>query len=94
MRRKIRRLNGRQIVSGFIRIGIAAAVMAAVCYPIYRLLFAVMGPRGFINQAVECLVPVAVGGATFFMIANLLGVEELNKLLNIFKKRFGRGKPA
>ena len=92
MRRKIRRLNGRQIVSGFIRIGIASLVMVAVCYPIYRVLFALLGPRGFINQAIAALVPVAIGGATFFMIANLLGVEELNKFLNLLKRRFGRAK--
>ena len=88
MRRKIGRLNGREILSGFARIAIAALVMSAVCYPIYRALFSALGPRGLVNQAVGALVPVVVGGIVFLLVAKLLGVKELNKLFEVFKRRF------
>jgi putative peptidoglycan lipid II flippase len=89
MRRKIGRLNGREILSGFVRIAAAALIMAAVCYPIYRVLFSALGPRGFVNQAIGALVPVAIGGIVFVLAAKLLGVKELNKLFDIFKRKFG-----
>jgi putative peptidoglycan lipid II flippase len=90
MRRKIHRLNGREILSGFARIAIAAVVMAAVCYPLYQYLFSVFGPRGLLNQSIEALVPIAVGGGVFLIVAKLLGVKELEKLYEIFKRRLGR----
>jgi putative peptidoglycan lipid II flippase len=92
MRRKIGRLNGREIMSGFFRIAIAALVMSAVCYPVYRLLFNALGARGFLNQAVGALVPVAVGGLVFVIAAKLLGIKELDKLFDVLKRKVGRRK--
>lgn len=90
MRRKIGRLNGREVLSGFVRIAIAAMVMSAVCYPVYRVLFNALGPRGLINQAVGALVPVAVGGVVFLLVAKMLGVKELEKLYEVFRRKFAR----
>jgi putative peptidoglycan lipid II flippase len=90
MRRKIQRLNGREVLSGFVRIAIASLVMAAVCYPIYRVLFNALGPNGFVNQAIGALVPVAAGGIVFLATAKLLGVRELEKLYSIFRRKLGK----
>ena len=91
MKRKIKRLNGREILSGFLRIAIAAMVMSAVCYPIYLFLFNALGPRGLINQAIEALVPIAAGGAAFLIAAKLLGVKELEKLYTVLQRKLKRG---
>jgi putative peptidoglycan lipid II flippase len=90
MRRRIKRLNGREILSGFTKIAIAALVMSAVCFAIYRVLFNALGPYGFMNQAIAALVPVAVGGVVFLLAAKLLGVRELEKLYGIFRRKLKR----
>jgi hypothetical protein len=66
--------------------------MSAVCYPVYRLLFNALGARGFLNQAVGALVPVAVGGLVFVIAAKLLGIKELDKLFDVLKRKVGRRK--
>lgn len=87
MKRKIKRLNGREIVSGFLRIAVASLVMSAVCYFSYRLLFGAFGPRGFVNEAIEALAPIVLGGFTFLVIAKLLGVTELEKLYTAVSRK-------
>jgi putative peptidoglycan lipid II flippase len=92
MKKRIGRLNGREIFSSFIRIAAASAVMSAVCYVSYQLLLHYFGMGRLWAKAVEALVPVAAGGLTFFMAAKLLGVSELEKLFNMFARRLGMGR--
>ncbi|MBK8303997.1 MAG: murein biosynthesis integral membrane protein MurJ [Chloracidobacterium sp.] len=43
MRRRIKRLNGREIIASFTKIAIASAVLSAVCYATYHFIFGRFG---------------------------------------------------
>jgi putative peptidoglycan lipid II flippase len=90
MRKKIGRLNGREILSSFIRIAIASAIMSVVCYFSYNLLLNQLGLESFTAKLIEAFVPIILGGITFAVAAKLLKIDELEKvyagLLRKFKK--------
>lgn len=90
MRRRIRRLEGRRIFSSFVRITAASAALSAASYFSYVLLVRLLGARGFVPRLIETFVPIAVGGAVFFVAARLLRVEELNQAVNALAGRFVR----
>ncbi|MBK9215287.1 MAG: murein biosynthesis integral membrane protein MurJ [Chloracidobacterium sp.] len=67
MRRKIKRLNGRDLISAFVRIVIASAAMSAVAYTSYRLLAGYLGAKAFSTRLIEVFVPIALAGVTFLI---------------------------
>ncbi|MFN6962781.1 MAG: murein biosynthesis integral membrane protein MurJ [Pyrinomonadaceae bacterium] len=91
MKRKIARLNGREIASSFFRIAGASAVMAVVCYAAYHLLLAAfIGRTTLPFKLIEALVPIALGGVTFLLAAKILGVSELEKLFSGLRRKLAR----
>ncbi len=90
MRKKIKRLNGREIISAFMRIAAASAVMSAVCWFSYHFLHSQFGGKGLIFKAIECFVPIALGGITFLILAKLLRISEIDKIYNAFARKLGR----
>jgi putative peptidoglycan lipid II flippase len=90
LRRKIKRLEGRRIVSSFIRIAIASAALSAACYFSYVWLVGSLGERGFAARVIETFVPIAIGGVVFFVAARLLKVKELDGAVQALLGRFRR----
>jgi putative peptidoglycan lipid II flippase len=90
LRRKIKRLEGRRIVSSFIRIAIASAALSVVSYFTYVWLVRMLGERGFAARVIETFVPIAIGGVVFFIAARLLKVKELDGAVNALLGRFRR----
>lgn len=89
MRKRIQRLNGREIFSSFARIAAASLVMSAVCYFSYHFLNNFFAVRTLVAKIIEAFVPIILGGVTFVVAAKLLGVSELEKLFNTFSRRLG-----
>ena len=87
MRRKIEGINGGEIIRSFLKIAVAAAIMAAVCYAVYYFLHNQFAARSFIFKLIETLVPIALGGSVFFVAAKLLRVGEIDKLYNAFARK-------
>ena len=87
MKRRIERLNGRQILTAFIKIAAASVIMSAVCYAAYYFLHQQFGGQGFIFKLIEALIPIALGGAVFAAAAKILGVKELNQLFSALKRK-------
>jgi putative peptidoglycan lipid II flippase len=87
MRRRIKRLNGRDVLSSFVRIAIASTAMSAVCYFSYRLLLDRLATGSLLVKLIEVFVPIAVGGLIFLVVAKLLGITELNKLYASVKRK-------
>jgi putative peptidoglycan lipid II flippase len=90
MRKRIGRIDGREIITAFAKIAIASAVMSAVCYFSYHFLAQRLGIDGFSIKIVEAFVPIALGGIIFFLMAKILRVNEINKVYNAFARKLGR----
>lgn len=90
MRRKIGRLNGRDIISSLVRIVLASAAMSAAAYGTYYLLKGYFGTASLRVQMVEAFVPMAVAGVVFLISAKLLRIGELEHLYGTLKRRFAR----
>ncbi len=90
MRKRIGRIDGKEIISAFIRIAIASAVMSVVCYFSYHFLFNQFGAKGFVYKIIEAFVPIALGGVTFVLMAKIMRVNEVDKLYNSLARKFGR----
>jgi putative peptidoglycan lipid II flippase len=88
MRSRINGLNGRNILSGFLKIALASAVMSAVCYFSFRYLDSMFPTRTFSVKLIEVFVPIVLGGVSFVIMAKLLRVTELEKLYNALARKF------
>ncbi len=88
MRRRIERLNGRDIASSFLKIMVSSITMSVVCYVSYRYLAGLFAGRTFLARLIEALVPVAIGGVTFLLMAKLLRISEIDRLYANIKRRF------
>lgn len=91
MRRKIERIQARKIITSFVKIAISAAIMSAVCYFSYQYLTNYFDEKRFVIKLIETFIPIGIGGIIFLICAKLLGVSELNQLIDIFKKKFKKG---
>lgn len=92
MRKRINGINGREILSSFIRIAIASAIMSAVCWFSYQFLNRYFGGVGLFHRMLETFIPIGLGGITFLISAKLLKVEEVTKVYNAFSRKLGIGK--
>jgi putative peptidoglycan lipid II flippase len=90
MRRRIQRLNGRDIFSSLVRIIVASAVMSAVAYVSYYLLTNYLGDKHLLNRLIEAFVPIGLAGVTFVIAAKLLRIEELEKIYRGLARKLGR----
>jgi putative peptidoglycan lipid II flippase len=90
LRRKIKRLEGRRIMSSFLRISIASAGLSGAAYLTYAWLARELGTHGFVNRIVETFVPIGIGCVVFFFIARLLRVRELDQAVQTVLGRFNR----
>lgn len=90
LRGRIKRLNGRAILSSFVKIAIASAVLSVVCYAAYRFLLGRYGSDGLLLRIVEAFVPIALGGIAFVIVVKLLRVHELEQLVGTLKRKFAR----
>jgi len=90
MRKRIAGLNGREIISAFLKIAVSSAVMSAICYFSYYFLTNFFGAKTLSVKLVEVFVPIALGGIAFVVVAKILRVGEIDKLFNTFKRKLGR----
>lgn len=94
MRRKIKRLEGRRILSSLLRISLASLALSVTSYFTYTFLVQRLGDQGFRNIAIETFVPIATGGLVFLLAAKLLRVRELNQAIEAVTGRFRRRRAA
>lgn len=89
MRKRISRIDGGEIIASFLKIAVASIVMSVVCYFSYHFLANQFVAKTLIAKFVEALVPIALGGITFILMAKVLHVEEVSKLYNSFARKIG-----
>ena len=90
MRRKIKRLNGRNILMSFTKLAIASAVLSVVSYGAYHFLLNRFGITSFAIRLAEAFVPIALGGLAFVITAKLLRVAELEQAFGMLRRKLGR----
>ncbi len=90
MRRRISRLNGREIMAALGKIVIASAVMSAAAYGAYYLIRDIFIEVTLPVQLFEAFVPIGVAGIVFLIAAKLLRIGELEKLISVLSRRLGR----
>jgi putative peptidoglycan lipid II flippase len=92
MRKRIERINGREILAALVKISIASAVLSAVAYASYYALSSYLGTQGLMVRMIEVFVPIALGGTAFLITAKLLNIEEMNRAYDAFARKLGRKK--
>lgn len=90
MRKRIGRVNGREILSSFARIAVASAILSAVCYFSYHFLTDQFTTKTFVVKLIETFVPIGLGGLAFIISAKLLRISELEKIYQTFSRKLGR----
>ena len=90
MRRKIKRLNGSEIVSSFLKIAVSSAVMSAVCYMSFHYLTNQFAVKTLGIKLIEVFGPIAIGGVAFIIAAKLLRVAELEQAFGMVRRKLGR----
>jgi putative peptidoglycan lipid II flippase len=90
MRKRIKRLNGRNIIVSFAKIAGASAILSAVCYATYHFLLGRYGSIGLPLRLAEAFVPIALGGIAFVVTAKLLKVHEMEQLFGMLRRKFAR----
>lgn len=90
MRKKIGRLNGRDILGAFVRVAIASAVMTLVCYLSYRAVAAFFNEENIGVRMLEAFIPIGLGGLAFFIMAKLLRIGEVEQVVSMLRRKFGR----
>lgn len=91
MRRKIQRINARDIFAALVKISIASVVMSAVAYGSYLLLTNYfVGDKHLWVRLVEAFVPMAIAGIAFLIAAKLLRIEQLEQLIGTVRKKLAR----
>ncbi|HEV2762649.1 MAG TPA: murein biosynthesis integral membrane protein MurJ, partial [Pyrinomonadaceae bacterium] len=78
MRRRIRRLEGRRILSSFLRISLVSAALSAAAYFTHLWVFRLLGGQSLWARLADTFVPIAAGALVFFFTARLLRIEELD----------------
>jgi len=90
MRRRIRRLNGRDIFASFMKVAASTAVMAAVAYGSSQFLEAQVPDKTIWARLLKAFVPIGLAGIAFIATAKILRIEQLEQLTAILKRKLGK----
>src|SRR5581483_1064537 len=92
LRRKLNGIEGRGLAIAFGKVLLASAVMGAVCWFLSDQITRLLSAGSLFARLVNVGVSVAVGVLVFVVTARLLGVEELDQMAAMLRRRFGRGR--
>ena len=93
MRRRIKRLNGREIFASFAKVAVASAVMSLVAYFSYAALTNYFADKTFWVRMIEAFVPIGLAGITFLITAKLLRIGELEQIFRMISRRLAGASP-
>ncbi|HYF35365.1 MAG TPA: murein biosynthesis integral membrane protein MurJ [Prosthecobacter sp.] len=81
-------LETRILTQSLIRVGLAVAIMAAVCVAGHYTLLAEWANLGFLLRVAMLGLTISFAGAAYFATAHLLRVEEAGEFLSLINRRF------
>jgi putative peptidoglycan lipid II flippase len=87
MRRKLGRIEGRQLWATFAKVVLAASVMGLVCWLVSQRLEQMLGRETLTARLLDVGVSIGVGVTVLYLAAYLLKVEELDRLANLLGRK-------
>lgn len=90
LRRKVGRIDAKNIILSFIKSLIAASLMGIVSYLVSFGVADLVNLHSKINQSIQVITAVTAGALVYAIISYILKMEEMNSVIDIFKKRFGK----
>jgi putative peptidoglycan lipid II flippase len=94
MRRRVETLHTGLMIRTLLKVGVAGAVLALICWAGKYFLLADWAVQSFVMKAVCLLGTIVVAGAGFFIAAMALRIDEINAITAIVKRRLGRRNAA
>jgi len=86
-------IGTKVLVVAFLKVGVATAVMAGVCYFGNVLLFGDLGAMVLWKKALWLGGLIGAAGAVYLVVALVLKVDEISDVVAMLKKRIGGNKP-
>ncbi|HEX5175976.1 MAG TPA: murein biosynthesis integral membrane protein MurJ, partial [Chthoniobacteraceae bacterium] len=90
MRKETQMLATRELFSVLTRLALASAALGVVCWASQTWLLGSWPTLGLFAQALYLLATIAVGVAVFLFAATLLGIDEINEVLEALRRKLGR----
>jgi putative peptidoglycan lipid II flippase len=90
MRRRLSGLESRGLFITFAKVTLAAGVMGAVCWLVSRTIEAWLGTASLLARVVDVGSAIVIGMLVFYVVARLLGVQELQQMTAALQRKFGR----
>lgn len=88
LRRKVGRINGKEIKESVIKCAFSCAVMFAVTTACMIIFEKYISVDSKINMIIELVALAGVGGITYVAMALILKMQELTSVINVFKRKF------
>jgi putative peptidoglycan lipid II flippase len=89
MRRKLGHIEGRQLMTTFVKVALAAGVMGLVCWLLSQQLGKLLGDETLTARLLDVGVSIGVSMAVFYLVAYLLKIEELARITNLLSRKLG-----
>jgi murein biosynthesis integral membrane protein MurJ len=89
LRRRIGRLDGRRMLASVSRMAVASAVMGAIAAVVAAGVSGRLG-SGVVADLLAVSCAILAGVVSYLLVARLLGIEELQMLLGILRRRRAR----
>src|ERR1700733_2602481 len=90
MRQRLKRLETRRMLAMLGKVAVASAALAAICWASQHWLLAEWATQAFIGKLASLLLTVVVGVLVFLGCGSALRIEELNALIDAFRRRLRR----
>src|SRR6478736_662923 len=90
MRRHTRRLETRQMLIALGKICIAGALLALICWTANYLWLDAWSDMRFLQKLAILLATIAFAGAAFFGAAFFLRINEVQDIIDVFRRKVGR----
>jgi putative peptidoglycan lipid II flippase len=94
MRRETRLLQTRQMIRTVLKLGLAGAVLAVLCWAGNHWMLAGWAHFGLLLRILSLGSVIALAGGAFFLVTMLLHVEEMDDVTRLAKRKLGRFLPA
>lgn len=88
MRRRLSGIEGRGLFVTFAKVMLAAGVMGAVCWLVSRMIEARLGTASLLARLLDVGGAIVIGMLVFYVVARLLGVQELQQMTAALQRRF------